>query len=86
MYADEDIYLFPTYDRQTSESVVPVAAFLGKRIIGLKKSFVTSDDADERDEIIAMLIFHQSALLLLTMSFLTEETELTDLAKENFRK
>lgn len=85
MYMDEHIHLFPTYDRQTSESVVPVAAFLGKKIVGLKKSFATSDDADERDEIIAMLIFHQSALLLLSLSFLTEETELTDLAKEIFR-
>ncbi len=83
MYSDT--HLFPVYDRTTSESVVPIAAFIAKKIIALKKSFATSNDFDERNEIIAMLMFHQSALLLLSMSFLTEETELIDLAKEIFR-
>ena len=80
MYSDT--HLFPIYDRTTNESIAPIAAFLARKIIALKKSFATSDDADERSEIITMLMFHQSALLLLTVSLLTEETELTDLAKE----
>ena len=83
MYSDT--HLFPIYDRATNESIAPIAAFVARKIIALKKTFVTSNDADERNEIIAMLMFHQSALLLLTLSFLTEETELTDLAKEIFR-
>jgi hypothetical protein len=83
MYSDT--HLFPTYDRQTSESIIPIATFVAKNIVALKKSFSTSGDADEKSEILATLIFHQSALLLLTMSFLAEENELTDLAKEIFR-
>jgi hypothetical protein len=81
----KDTHLFSTYDRRTSERIIPIATFDAKNIVALKKSFSTSNDADEKSEILATLIFHQSALLLLTMSFLTEETELIDLVKEIFR-
>ena len=84
MYAD-DQYLFPVYDRDTNESIIPIASFIAKKIVALKKSFMTSCDKDERDEIQTMLMFLQSALLLLTLSFFTEEQELIDLAKEIYR-
>jgi hypothetical protein len=47
---------------------------------------MTSCDNDERNEIQTTLMFYQSALILLTLSFFTEETEITDLAKEIVRK
>jgi len=78
----EDQHLFPTYDHHINESIIPIATFIAKKIVSLKKSFVTSCDSDERNEIQSTLIFYQSALILLTLSFFTEETELTDLAKE----
>ena len=81
----EDQHLFPTYDHNSSESIIPIATFIAKKIVSLKKSFITSCDSDERNEILSTLIFHQSALILLTLSFFTEETELTDLAKEILR-
>lgn len=82
---DADTHFFPTYDRQSTENIVPVAVFVARKIASLKKSFVTSTDADERNEIIATMIFHQSVLFLLCLSFFTEATELTDIAKEIFR-
>ena len=78
----EDQYLFPTYDHHSKESIIPLATFIANKIVSLKKSFMTSCDRDERNEILSTLMFHQSALILLTLSFFTEETELTDLAKE----
>jgi hypothetical protein len=83
---DADMHFFPTYDRQSTENIVPVAVFVARKIAGLKKSFASSTDADERNEIIAAMVFHQSVLLLLCLSFFTESTELTDIAKEIFRK
>ena len=81
----EDQHLFPTYDHHNNESIIPIATFIAKKIMSLKKSFMTSCDSDERNEILSTLMFHQSALILLTLSFFTEETELTDLAKEVYR-
>lgn len=81
----EDMHLFPTYDYHNNESVVPAATFIARKIIALKKSFMTSQDSDERDDIQTTLMFHQSVLLLLCLSFFTETQELTDLAKEIFR-
>jgi hypothetical protein len=85
-YLDTDTHFISTYDRQSSDSIIPVAAFVAKRIATLKNSFVTSTDADEKNEIIATLLFHQSTLLILCLSFFTESPELTDIAKEIFRK
>lgn len=82
---DDDTHIFPTYDRQSTESIIAIATFVGRKIAGLKKSFATSTDADERNEIIATMIFHQSVLLLLCLSFFAESHELTDIAKEIFR-
>ena len=84
MFSD-DQHLFPTYDHNNSESIIPVAAFIAKKIVSLKKSFMTSCDRDEREEIQSTLTLYQSALILLTLSFFTEQKELTDLAKEIFR-
>jgi hypothetical protein len=81
----EDTHLFPTYDQSSNENIAPIAIFVAKKIIALKKSFMTSCDKDEQDEIQTTLMFHQSALLLLCLSFFTEPQELTDLAKEIFR-
>jgi len=83
---DTDTHFFPTYDRQSNESIVPVVVFVARKIAGLKKSFATATDADERNEIIAAMVFHQSVLLLLCLSFFTEATELSNIAKEIFRK
>ena len=81
----EDTHLFPTYDYHSNESIIPAATFIAKKIVALKKSFMTSQDSDERNEILSTLMFHQSVLLLLCLSFFTEAQELTDLAKEIFR-
>ncbi len=81
----EDTHLFPTYNYHNNESIIPAATFIAKKIIALKKSFMTSQDSDERNEIQTTLMFHQSVLLLLCLSFFTETQELTDLAKEIFR-
>lgn len=81
----DDTHLFPIYDRCSNESIIPIAAFIAKKIVALKKSYVTSTDVDERNEIIASLMFHETTLMLLSLSFFTEASELTDLAKEIFR-
>lgn len=82
---DADAHIFPIFERNETESIIPIAVFLARKIVALKKSFATSNDVDEKSEILATLIFYQSALLLLSLSYLTEATELTDLAKEIFR-
>ena len=84
-YLDTDTHFILTYDRQSNESIVPIVAFVAKRIATLKKSFVTSTDADEKNEIIATLLFQQSILLILRLSVFTESSELTGIAKDIFR-
>ena len=78
-------HFIPTYDRQNNESIVPIVSFIARKIASLKKSFVTSNDADEKNEIIATMLFYQSALLILCLSFFTESPELTNIAKDIFR-
>ncbi len=78
-------HIFPIYDQTEKQSIIPIAEFLAKKIVALKKSYSTSDDSEEKREIIATLTFHQSALLLLALSFLMDSPELTELAKEIFR-
>jgi hypothetical protein len=82
---DKSVHVFPIYDQNENESNIPIAVFLAKKIVALKKSYSTSNDPDEKWEIIATLTFHQSALLLLALSFFVESPELTELAKETFR-
>lgn len=78
-------HIFPIYDQSEKQNILPISEFLAKKIVSLKKSYSTSNDPDEKREIVATLIFHQSALLLLALSFFVESPELTDLAKEIFR-
>lgn len=78
-------HIFPIYDQTERQSIIPIAEFLAKKIVALKKSYSTSDDSEEKREIIATLIFHNSALLLLSLSFFAESPELAELAKEIFR-
>lgn len=78
-------HIFPIYDQTEKQSIIPIAEFLAKKIVALKKSYSTSDDYEEKREIIATLIFHNSALLLLSLSFFVESPELAELAKETFR-
>jgi hypothetical protein len=87
MFAEsyDDTHFIPTYDRQSNESIVPIVVFVAKKIATLKKSFATSTDADEKNEIFATMLFHQSTLLILCLSFFTESPELTDIAKDIFR-
>ena len=87
MFAEsyDDTHFIPTYDRQSNESIVPIVVFVAKKIATLKKSFATSTDADEKHEIFATMLFHQSTLLILCLSFFTESPELTDIAKDIFR-
>jgi hypothetical protein len=53
----EDTHLFPTYDQSNNESIIPKAIFIAKKIFALKKSFMTSQDNDERNEIQSTLMF-----------------------------
>ena len=84
-YLDTDTHFIPTYDRQSNESIVPIVAFVARKIATLKRSFATATDTDEKNEIVATMLFHQSTLLILCLSFFTESPELTDIAKEIFR-
>ena len=82
---ENNTYFIPIYDSQKNENIIPIITFVSKRIAALKKSFSTSTDSDEKNEIIAAILFHQSTLLILCIPFFTESPELNEIAKDIFR-
>jgi hypothetical protein len=84
LFDDSDNFI-PTYDVSDRENIIPLVAFIAKKIITLKNSFAISTDSDERIEILTAISFHQSSLIMLCISFFTEDKDITDLAKEIYR-
>jgi hypothetical protein len=75
----------PLPSHHTAEDIQPVAVFIARKIVSLKRSLATAQDAEERTELTAQLVMCSSALSLLQTAFLTEDAAFIDLAKEIFR-
>ncbi len=89
MFDDEfdagNSHFFPSLPNEKTESTVPVAQFLAKKMRNFSTSFRTSTDSDERLEILQAMVLCSSSLMLLSLAFFTESPELIEAAKETYR-
>lgn len=90
MFFDDDFlppnsHFVPSFPTERTESVVPLAEFISKKLRSLNTSFCTSDDTEERLDIIHEMLTYSASLSLLTLASLTESQTLLDAAKETCR-
>lgn len=86
MYLPENDYYIPAFEENNIQKIIPIAAFIGKKIKANKIAFITSSDADEKTEINASLSMCQSALCLLCLAYISESDDLVEIAKEIIRE
>ncbi len=89
MFDDEfdagNSHFVPSFPNEKAENVFPVAQFLAKKMRNLNTSFHTSTDNEERLEILQGMVLCSSSLVLLSLAFFTESSELIEAAKETYR-
>ncbi len=78
-------HCFPSLPNEKTESVIPLAEFLAKKMRTLN-SFHTSTDSEERLEIIQATTLCAGSLMLLSLAFFTESQELIETAKQTYRE
>ncbi len=79
-------HFFPSFPNEKTESVIPVAEFLARKMRNLNTSFHTSTDSEERLEIIQATTLCSGSLMLLSLAFFTESQELIEAAKQTYRE
>lgn len=65
--------------------IQPVAAFIAKKIVLLRKTIVTSTDLDEKVDALAQVVMCESSINLLILAYLTEDASFIDSAKDIYR-
>ena len=83
MFYDDNYIPFPSSERL--DEIEPVATFITKKIVSLKRTLNTSTDLDEKIDTIAGLIMCESSISLLSLAYLTENKSLIEEAKNIYR-
>jgi hypothetical protein len=83
MFYDDNYIPFPSSERL--DEIEPVAIFISKKMVSLKRTLNTSNDLDEKIDTIAGLIMCESSISLLSLAYLTENNLLIEEAKNIYR-
>lgn len=75
----------PLPPHHRTDEIQPIAAFIARKILTLKRSLSTAQDADEKVELAAQMTMCEISIALLVMAFLTEDSSLIETAKDIFR-
>jgi hypothetical protein len=67
------------------DEIGPTASFISKKMLSLRKTLSTSDDIDERIEVVANMGLCQSSINLLMLAYLSEDASFVDTAKHLYR-
>jgi hypothetical protein len=67
------------------ENIIPIAEFISRRLRSLNKSFRTSVDPEEKQELMTQIVLCSSSLALLHLAYYAESQTLIDASKELFR-
>lgn len=67
------------------DEIPSIASFLSKRMVQLRRSFITAQDEVERLEAVASIVMCSSALSVLHLAYLTEQQSLIEDAKSIYR-
>ena len=80
----DDAYIPSTLNDRLNE-IEPIATFISKKMVLLKRTLNTSNDLDEKIDTIAGLIMCKSSISLLSLAYLTENHSLIEEAKNIYR-
>ena len=83
MFYDDNYIPFPSSERLNE--IEPIATFISKKMVSLKRTLNTSTDFDEKLDTIAGLIMCESSISLLSLAYLTENNSLIEEAKNIYR-
>ena len=83
MFYDDNYIPSPLNDRLNE--IEPIATFISKKMVLLKRTLNTSNDLDEKIDTIAGLIMCKSSISLLSLAYLTENRSLIEQAKNIYR-
>lgn len=83
MFYDDNYIPFPSSEKLNE--IEPVATFISKKMVSLKRTLDTSADLDEKMDTIAGLIMCESSISLLSLAYLTENNSLIEEAKNIYR-
>ena len=84
MFFDTDDSYYNTTSHRISE-IEPVADFITKKIVALRSSMLTSNDNDEKIDLLASIVMLQSSLCLLHTAYITENNIHIEQAKTIYR-
>jgi hypothetical protein len=84
MFYDDNYIPSPLNDRLNE--IEPIATFISKKMVSLKRTLNTSTDLDEKIDTIAGLIMCESSISLLSLAYLTENHSLVEEAKNIYRE
>jgi hypothetical protein len=79
MFYDDNYIPSPLNERLNE--IEPIATFISKKMVLLKRTLNTSTDLDEKIDTIAGLIMCESSISLLSLAYLTENHSLVEEAK-----
>ena len=83
MFYDDNYIPIPSSEKLNE--IEPVATFISKKMVSLKRTLDTSADLDEKIDTIAGLIMCESSISLLSLAYLTENNSLIEEAKNIYR-
>jgi len=80
----DDNYI-PSPSLERLNEIEPVATFISKKMVSLKRTLNTSNDLDEKIDTLSELIMCESSISLLSLAYLTENTSYVEVAKNIYR-
>lgn len=83
MFYDDNYIPSPSLERLNE--IEPVAIFISKKMVSLKRTLNTSEDLNEKIDTLAELIMCESSISLLSLAYLTENTSYVEVAKNIYR-
>jgi hypothetical protein len=83
MFYDDNYIPSPLNDRLNE--IEPIATFISKKIVSLKRTLDTSEDLNEKIDTLSELIMCESSISLLSLAYLTENHSLIEEAKNIYR-
>ena len=83
MFYDDTYIPSPLNDRLNE--IEPIAIFISKKMISLKRTLDTSEDLNEKIDTLSELIMCESSISLLSLAYLTENTSYVEVAKNIYR-
>lgn len=84
MFIDDSGYI-PDFPSTRITEIVPIAAFISKKMVVLRNTIASSTDTEEKLDALSQLMLCQSSISILFLAYLTEENIYLEQAKHLYR-